>query len=169
MKWQERVDALDDGNPWPVVRLGCVWLVIAVLVVIALKIVCFPVQYAGRVAQVAAEELDPRVLLTRYQWLKDAHAGLDAKLATIKTYETRETQLRGLYGSNAAKWPRDVREEWALQASEVAGVIASYNLLAADYNGAMAKVNWRFTNVGQLPAGATEALPREYAPYKEAP
>jgi hypothetical protein len=29
------------------------------------------------------------------------------------------------------------------------------------------KFNWRFTNVGDMPPGATTPLPREYKPYVE--
>jgi hypothetical protein len=50
--------------------------------------------------------------------------------------------------------------------SEVAGVKASYNSLAAEYNANMVKVHWAFCNAGDLPAGAAEALPREYKPYE---
>lgn len=49
--------------------------------------------------------------------------------------------------------------------AEVAGVKASYNSLAAEYNAQMAKINWRFCNRGQLFKGADEPLPREFALY----
>ena len=49
---------------------------------------------------------------------------------------------------------------------EVSGITAGLNALASEYNAQMAKWNWRFTNVGQLPKGATEALPREFKPYQ---
>jgi len=47
----------------------------------------------------------------------------------------------------------------------VAGIKASYNQLAAEYNAGMVKINWRYTNVGDLPPGSTEPLPREFKPY----
>lgn len=170
MKFDKRVDSLaDNENPWPLVRWAVKWGLLLLVGLFMLKIICFPVQYASKVAQVVVEEIDPRVLLQKYMWFKDARAALDAKIATINVYSLRETNLKKLYGNNAINWPRDVRTEWALQASEVAGVIASYNLLAADYNAQMAKINWRFTNRGMLPQGATETFPREYAPYKETP
>ena len=40
-----------------------------------------------------------------------------------------------------------------------------HNQLCAEYNSAMSKFNYRFTNIGDLPEGATEPLPREYKPY----
>lgn len=173
MKWEDRWALWDEReNPWPLIRGITKWLFLIVgfgtAVGLGLQIVCAPARYASRVAAVVAEELDPRELLRKYQWFKDAHAALGAKLATIHLYEVRRTRLEHQYGP-AARWPRDVREEWSLQESELSGVVASYNLLAADYNAQMAKLNWRFTNRGQLPAGATETLPRDYAPYQEAP
>lgn len=167
MKLDARITALkEQENPWPLIRFGAWWLFIAVVLFWVLRIVCAPVNYASRVATVVSNEIDPAVLLQRYMWFKDARAALDAKLATIGVYESRRSRLEKQYGP-AVKWPRDVREEWSLQESELSGVVASYNTLAADYNAQMAKINWRFTNRGQLPAGATETFPREYAPYKE--
>ncbi len=65
------------------------------------------------------------------------------------------------------KWPREDREQYNLWQSEVAGIKASYNTLAAEYNAQMSKMNWRFTNVGELPKGAETPLPREFKPYQE--
>ncbi len=64
-------------------------------------------------------------------------------------------------------WPRTDLEQYNLWTTELAGVIAAYNSLAAEYNAQMAKENWAFCNVGDLPAGATEPLPREFAAYME--
>lgn len=64
-------------------------------------------------------------------------------------------------------WPRADLEQYNLWSSEFAGVIASYNGLAAEYNAQMSKANWAFTNVGDLPDGASEPLPREFATYLE--
>lgn len=167
MKWEQRVTALEEHeNPWPLIWWGVKWLAILGAILLAFRIVCAPLNYAGRVATVVSNEIDPAVLLQKYMWFKDARAALDAKVATIRVYESRRARLERQYGT-ASRWPRDVREEWSLQESEVSGVVASYNTLAADYNAQMAKINWRFTNRGQLPAGATETFPREYAPYKE--
>jgi hypothetical protein len=60
---------------------------------------------------------------------------------------------------------KNIMERLSIWQSEVAGVKASYNLLAADYNSAMSKFNYAFCNVGKLPQGAVEPLPREYKPY----
>jgi hypothetical protein len=72
-----------------------------------------------------------------------------------KTYAKLERQ----------KWPREDREQYNVWSSEVAGVKASYNSLAAEYNAAMAKFNWRFANAGDLPKGADKPLPREFKTY----
>ena len=168
MKFEDRLDAADEGRFWPIAKWFIGLLFVIFVVGIGIRIVCAPVNYAARAAAVVSHELDPAVLLQKYQWFKDAHAALDAKLANIKVYERRRQNLEKTYGA-ASRWPRDVREEWSLEESELSGIVASYNMLAADYNAQMAKINWRFTNVGDLPAGATEPLPRAYAPYQEAP
>jgi hypothetical protein len=69
-------------------------------------------------------------------------------------------------GQPRKDWARDDREQYNTWQSEVSGVKAGYNTLAADYNAQMAKFNWSFANAGQLPKGADKPLPREYKPYE---
>lgn len=52
------------------------------------------------------------------------------------------------------EWARDDRELHAVLSGELSGIKASYNSLAAEYNSQMSKMNWRFTNIGELPADA---------------
>ena len=122
--------------------------------------------WIGETARVVQTEVGPQALLTKYTWLKEAHAQLNKKRADMAVYAARNQTLIDSYkGVARASWPREDREQWATWQSELAGIKASYNDLAAQYNAKMAEVNWRFTNVGMLPSGASEPLPREYAPY----
>lgn len=117
--------------------------------------------------EVARKEFYPDALLQKYEWFKDAAAALDKKQADIKVYEARIAALTADYeGVPRSKWPRDDREQSSIWASELAGVKASYNALAADYNSQMSKFNWRFTNAGDVPQGG-QPLPREFRPYEE--
>lgn len=130
------------------------------------SVVCGVCNYGQKAAKVVAQEIDPQVLLQKYEWFKDAAAQLNKKLADIEVYKKRQADLASSYeGKPRSEWAREDRDQSNLWSSEVAGTIASYNKLAADYNAQMAKINWRFCNVGDLPAGATEPLPREFAPY----
>jgi hypothetical protein len=70
-----------------------------------------------------------------------------------------------LEGESRKDWAREDREQLNVWMQEVAGVKASFNQLAAEYNANMAKFNYRFTNAGDLPRGATEVLPREFRTY----
>lgn len=120
----------------------------------------------GETAQVAREEFGPRAALEKYERFKDMSAQLDAKVANIQVYESRVTALQESYqGVPRTQWAREDRENFNLWLQEVAGIKASYNLLAAEYNADMAKFNYRFANQGELPEGATKPLPREYKPY----
>ena len=119
---------------------------------------------ASRSVDVAKQELDPAELLRKYEWFKDASATLDKKNADIQMYTERVAFLQGL--------PRDDmdradKEQLSIWQTELLGVRASYNLLAAEYNSQMAKINWAFTNVGDLPSGATQVLPREFRTYEQ--
>lgn len=127
-----------------------------------------PIQIANSVAAVAVQEFSPQVLLEKYEWFKDAAAALDKKRADIGVYQTRVSAMQKTYGDAPRReWARDDREQLSIWQSEVVGIKASYNQLAAEYNAQMAKFNWRFTEVGSLPRGATVPLPREYKPYIE--
>lgn len=141
---------------------------------VAIMVFVFVLGMLGRVfgffneaAQVAQEQFGPRALLQKYEWFKDAAANLDSMNANIRVYEQRRKALVETYKDTPrAQWPRDDRQEWNLIETEVAGVKAAYNNLAADYNAQMAKFNYRFTNAGMLPEGADRVLPREYRSYE---
>jgi len=123
---------------------------------------------ASETANVAQEQFGPREVLRKYEWFKNASAQLEAKQADIKVYDARLGSLKAANGDTPrSKWARDDLEQWSIWQSEAAGIRASYNSLAAEYNAQMAKFNWRFAERGQLPQGASDPLPREFKPYVE--
>jgi len=141
-----------------------VFFVLAVFVVIG--IFGYALGWFGEAAKVAQDEFGPRAILDKYMWFKDAAAQLEKKQADITVYDGRIKAMSESYKDLARqKWPREDREQYNVWSSEVAGVKASYNTLAAEYNAQMAKFNWRFANVGELPKGADQPLPREFKPY----
>jgi hypothetical protein len=136
------------------------------VLLIVMPIGCVIVGWLGEAAQVAREELGPRNLLRKYEWFKDTAAGLHKLRADIQVYQSRLDGMAEDYRDISIKdWPRDMREQRSIWRSEVAGVKSRYNDVSADYNAQMAKVNWRFCNIGGLPEGATEVLPREFSVY----
>lgn len=160
----DRAEGYVERGPWQTL-----WLV--VLAVITLGVVFGLIGYVGgwfkETAQVAQEQFGPRALLQKYEWFKDAAAQLEKKQADVAVYDGRVKAMSETYkGLERQKWPRDDREQINVWASEVAGVKASYNQLAAEYNAQMAKFNYSFANVGELPKGATIPLPREFKPYE---
>lgn len=124
------------------------------------------VRYVQDAGKVVEQQYSPSVLLKKYEWFKDASAQLDAKMANIDAAQARIKSMEdGYNGTPRNQWVRADVEQYNLWQTEVAGLKANYNNLAAEYNAQMAKFNYRFTNVGDLPAGATKVLPREYKPY----
>lgn len=117
--------------------------------------------YASSAINTVEREGSLGALLRKYEWFKDAHASLDKKRADIQLYEKRIADIERRYEG------RDLPPQYNLWQTEMIGVKSSYNSLAAEYNAQMAKINWRFTNIGDLPAGATEPLPRQVAIYQE--
>ncbi len=150
---------------------GC----LALVIIIGIFVLGFGLYIGGNITswvdngvQTAHKEFDPSRLLEKYEWFKDASAQLDKKQADIRVFEARIADMRQEYGvADRSKWDRTDKETMNQWQTEIAGIRASYNLLSAEYNAAMAKFNWKFTNAGDLPPGADRPLPREYKPYEE--
>lgn len=143
-------------------------IVTLVVIFIVVGVTGWALGWFGEAVEVIEEEFSPSELLQKYEWFKDTAAELDAKRANIGVYNSRVESLKESYGDTPrSEWDRTDKEQYNLWIQEQAGVIASYNQLAADYNAQMAKFNWRFANVGKLPEGATEPVPREFQPYQE--
>lgn len=100
-------------------------------------------------------EFKVSTLLKKYEYFKDLSASIDKKRADIELYQIEVSS----YTKEDDKFYVEQRK------SELIGIIAMHNQLCAEYNSAMSKFNYRFTNIGDLPEGATEPLPREYKPY----
>jgi len=112
-------------------------------------------------------EFGADALLRKYEAFKNIYANLDAKDASIKVAEARVAAFeRGYSGVPRTQWPRADLEQHNLLTSEVAGMKASFNSLAADYNARMVKDNYAFCNAGDLPKGAKIPLPRSFRPYE---
>lgn len=151
---------------------GPLWIMLKIIVLIfVLSGVVGGLGYVfgwfGEAATMAQEEFGPKAMLQKYEWFKDAAAQLEKKKADILVYEARTKSMEQTYAKlSREKWPREDREQYNVWQSEVAGVKASYNQLAAEYNAQMAKFNWRFANAGTLPQGAEVPFPREFKPYE---
>lgn len=141
------------------------YILAGILAFILMSFACRTCRWLGEAKQVAYNEVRPRELLRKYEWFKDASAALDSLGANVEVYRSN---MRGLEQTGPRNtWASDDRRQYNQWATEVAGVTAQYNRLASEYNAQMAKINWAFCNVGELPDGATQVLPREYREYKE--
>lgn len=118
--------------------------------------------FASRTVDVVKQQIDPAELLRKYELFKDESAQLDAKLASIRSKQAAIKKISAL-----PQGDRTNREQLIVWQQELEGMKYSFNSLAADYNSQMAKINYAFCNVGQLPQGASTPLPREYKPYIE--
>ena len=118
--------------------------------------------------QVAKKEFYPDALLRKYEWFKDASAQLDKKQADIQIYTNKVKDMHKEYeGTKRKDWDRTDKETFSVWEQELAGIRASYNGLASEYNAQMSKFNYKFCNIGECPPGSTNPLPREYKPYEE--
>lgn len=132
---------------------------------IVISVIGYPLGWFSSAAKVAQKEFGPEAAMQKYGWFKDAAAQLDKKRADVQVYEGRLKAMEESYKTvPREKWPREDREQYNVWSSEVAGVKAGYNSLAAEYNANMAKFNWRFANIGDVPQGA-QPLPRDFPEY----
>jgi len=162
MSWDSYEKAAEKG-PGPI--LWKVGLLLLAIILVVTPITCV-MGWIGEGAQVAREEFGPRALLKKYEMFKDMAASLDKTKADIAVYETRVAAMEKDYeGVPRKDWDRTDKEQMSLWRQEVAGVKAVFNSTAAEYNSAMSKFNYAFCNVGSLPQGATEPLPREFKTY----
>jgi hypothetical protein len=109
--------------------------------------------YIGDASRTVFNETKASSILRKYEWCKDAAAQLDSLSSSIKVQEKRLKWLE----AERDKWNRDDRQNWHQMTAEIAGIKAAYNNLAAEYNSAMSKVNYRFAN----------DLPRDFSTYKD--
>lgn len=164
MSWSKREKKFEK-NP---VRFAVKGIMILFFLLAIIGSAGFVFGIFGETASVAKKEFGASALLKKYEWFKDASATLDKKRADIKVYGQRITDLQADYKDEKRKdWPRSDREQMSIWRTELSGVKAGYNSLSAEYNAQMSKFNWSFANAGDLPAGATDPLPREYKPYEE--
>ena len=105
--------------------------------------------------QTAYNEFKVSSLLKKYEYFKDLSAAIDKKRADIEMYQS---EIETFTEKDDAFYIQQRK-------SELLGIIAMHNQLCSEYNSAMSKFNYRFTNAGGLPAGAVTPLPREYKPY----
>lgn len=142
---------------------GCAMVMLAGVALIAFGL-CGA---GGCVLNKANEQFGVDASLEKYEWFKDVAARLDAKKASIQASESRLDAMDKQYAGTPRKgWPRADLEQSNLWRSEVAGMKASFNDLAGQYNARMAKENYRYANVGELPKGAGLPMPRELKPYE---
>lgn len=148
------------------------WAIAAILGFIILGIVLSTcntgMKMQQNLQQTVYDEFKPSELLRKYEWFKNASSQLDQKKSSLEVYKDRFVELKQSYQKdslNRSKWSREDKEQWNIWQSEYAGLKASYNDLAAQYNSAMSKFNYRFCNKGELPAGESQILPREYREY----
>jgi len=120
-------------------------------------------------ASVAQEEFGPRAMLKKYEWFKDAAATLDARKQSIAVLEQKANALIASYNGVPRKdWDRIDKQNLNIWQQEIAGLILSYNSLAAEWNAQISKFNWK-PFVDRLPDDAPDLLARRYQPYTGSP
>lgn len=108
-------------------------------------------------AKTTQKEFSASALLAKYEMFKDLSASIDKKRADIEMYQSEINSL--------SKETEEDKLYLNQKKSELIGIISIHNQLCAEYNSAMSKFNYRFTNAGDLPETNLEPLPREIKPY----
>lgn len=129
----------------------------AIITVIVLWITSFSCNFFNNAGNVVKKEFFPEALLKKYEYFKDLSSAIDKKRADIEMYKAEISDFK----------TEDKNDKIYLQSRkvELIGIISMHNQLCAEYNSAMSKFNYRFTNAGDLPETNLEPLPREYKPY----
>lgn len=137
-----------------------------IMVMISICLISTGCRHLADANETIYQETKASTLLERYERFKDMYSNLNSKLATISVLESKIDSLEADYeGVPKSEWQRVDSQTLSQWRSEIDALKASYNNLAAQYNADMSKANYRYTNVGDLPKGATEPLPRQVAPF----
>jgi hypothetical protein len=88
---------------------------------------CSAVGWLGSAARVVKEEVDPRLILDRYEWFIGQWNAIQEQDASIEAF-------RGMLGGEG-------REKFQ-QLAELRGMIANRNRLAGEYRAAIQKINY---------------------------
>lgn len=131
---------------------------------------CNAMRWGNEASETAYQETRPLALLNKYRYFKKVAANLESQKADIMAMEaTRETWEKRYANLPLEKWPMRVQEQYDQRLTELNGLKANFNSLAAEYNRAMADLSWSFCNVGKMPAGFPEdaqtPLERRVATY----
>jgi hypothetical protein len=148
--------------------IGIVAIGVVLILLSIMGFVCNHLENAGKSAsKVIEKEFYPEALLKKYEWFKNTSAVLAKKQADIQIYSSKIQSMKEDYSDTKRKdWDRTDKETFNQWEQELAGIKASYNSLAAEYNSQMSKFNWKFTNIGECPPGS-ETLPRNFASYED--
>jgi len=128
-----------------------------VLVFFILTVTITTCNFMSDGAKTINKEFNPSALLAKYEYFKDLSSAIDKKRADIEMYRDEIQSL-----DDKDKDDKFYKQQ---RKSELIGIITMHNELCAKYNADMSKFNYRFTNVGDLPASNLEPLPREIKPY----
>jgi uncharacterized coiled-coil DUF342 family protein len=119
--------------------------------------------YIDDAQRTAFQETKASTLLKRYEWFKDAANVLVKLQADVEIYNAQIKEAeRDLDTATGGAERFAIREQVNQWRRERAGIKATYNSLASEYNSNMEKINYRFTNVDFVPA-SEQALPGKFA------
>ena len=105
------------------------------VLVAGLGLLAYVLGWFAEGAQVVQEQFGATASLKKYEAFKDWAAQLDAKAATLKSYQNRLKELENSYaGRSRSEWTREDREQFNLWQQYIVGIRSSYNALAAEYN-----------------------------------
>ena len=69
--------------------------------------------WLGKAAAVAEQQVDPALLLKRYEWFKNVAAECDKKMADISVYKNRLKSMEKSYeGTPRKDWDRTDKEQF---------------------------------------------------------
>ena len=158
-------DSLEKGH----YGMAFLWLILYfVAVSIVLGVVGFGMGWFGNLGNTAMKEASPSALLEKYRgFLADQNA-LESIQHNIDVTQAQIKNLEAQYpGKTRAEWSRDDRDQWNDLSNSVTAQKLNFNRIARDYNTRMKDFSYRFTNVGDLPTGATVVLHREFVLYQD--
>lgn len=115
-----------------------------ILVVFLMAVFGIVTRNCRRAVDVAEQEFGPETALVKYEWFINTSEILDKKLKDISIFTVNIEEMENEYSAiPRAEWDRIDKQQMNQWKMELAGIKASYNDLAAEYNARSKQFNWK--------------------------
>lgn len=115
------------------------------IAIAGIKIAFFPAHVANQAIDagygVVDKTLNADNILSNYEQFHDQYQGAKQQAMNIATGEKHLSSIKDMYGNDATKWTKDIRQDAEFTQQTIDGQIMQYQRIVSDYNSNSKKLN----------------------------